>query len=258
MPFRQISRTNDEALPDAAVIVADAHLGHSPDSPSDLAFPEFLRAVPTLGNHLVLAGDIFDFWFEYKSVIPKGAFPVLSELDALRAQGIRLSVLGGNHDRWGGDFWRRHLGATFIRETLDVDLAGWRAVLHHGDGLTEQHRSAAVMHRVTRHPATALLFRWVHPDVGFWLVRRMSRILGRSTRDGEVLERARRAQEEYARTMLREREDVSLVVLAHTHRSALVAVSEERWYVNPGSWMTDMCYAVVSRDGPRLQQYVGD
>jgi UDP-2,3-diacylglucosamine hydrolase len=211
--------------------------------------------VPRLGNHLVLAGDLFDFWFEYRSVIPASAFPILSALDTLRAGGVRLSVLGGNHDRWGGDFWRTHLGAIFSRDTLEIELAGRRALLHHGDGLAEQHRSAAVMHRITRHPATAFMFRWVHPDVGIWLVRRMSRLLGQSTRDDAVLERARRAQEEYARRMLAQRDDVSLVVLAHTHRPALTEVDAGRWYLNPGSWMTDMRYAIVDRNGPRLEQF---
>jgi UDP-2,3-diacylglucosamine hydrolase len=86
------------------VIVSDAHLG--PRTPEVTAtFLRFLAAVPSLGTTLVVNGDLFEFWFEYGSVIPRRAFPVLSGLRRLRDAGVELAVTGGNHDRWGGAFW---------------------------------------------------------------------------------------------------------------------------------------------------------
>ncbi len=240
---------------DAAIIVGDAHFGHTPDSPSDQLFPAFLRRVPSMAGHLVILGDLFDFWFEYRSVIPRAAFPVLSALHEMRQTGVHLTVIGGNHDRWGGRFWREQLQGDFVRDSGEVEVAGFRAMIHHGDGLTEQHRASRIMHRVTRHPATAATFRLIHPDLGFWLVKRMSRLLAESTRDGPVLDRAARAQADYAARLLRDRADLGLVILGHTHRAALDQHGDRRWYVNPGSWMHDRRYALVAPSGPELRTF---
>jgi UDP-2,3-diacylglucosamine hydrolase len=77
------------------------------------AFHQFLATVPDMARHLVINGDLFDFWFEYGTVIPRSAFPTLAALDAIRRAGVRLTITGGNHDRWSRGFWQRELGASF-------------------------------------------------------------------------------------------------------------------------------------------------
>lgn len=241
------------ALPDAAVIVSDVHLGRSPERPSDAAFHGFLRAVPGMGNHLVINGDLFEFWFEYRAVIPRAAFPTLAVLAGVRDAGVRVTVTGGNHDRWGGTFWRDQLDAEFASAGAETSLAGWRAFVHHGDGLSEQHRRSEIMHRVTRHPLTERAFRWIHPDVGFWLVRRMYGVL---REDEDSLPDNRRiveAQQAYAERLLTLRSELDLVVLSHTHLAVLREVGPRRWYVNPGAWRLDQRYAVVTERGPELR-----
>jgi len=237
------------------VIVGDAHLGHSPDSASDRAFNSFLESVPEMGNHLVINGDLFDFWFEYRAVIPRSAFSTLAALAAIRQRGVRLTVVGGNHDRWGGGFWQEEMGSEYFQESGEVHLAGCRALIHHGDGLVAEHRGGALMHRITRNPATAWTFRLIHPDLGFWMVKKMSRVLAQKTRDGAVLNQTAQAQSKLARRMLEQRPDIDLVVLGHTHRQAMEEVAHGRWYVNSGGWMHDRCFAVVTRDGPELRVY---
>jgi UDP-2,3-diacylglucosamine hydrolase len=236
---------------DTVVVVADAHLGSADPGDAD-AFLRFLDAVPDLGRHLVVNGDLFDFWFEYGWVIPRRAFPTLAGLARLRQRGVGLTLTGGNHDRWGGAFWRRDLGAEFLPRGGLMDLAGWRAYAHHGDGLAERHLAGRVLHAVTRWRPTAAVFRWVHPDLGLRLVHRFSGLLAESTRDGPALDRAAAAQAAWARTYLAAHAEVDVVLLAHTHRAALESVGPGRWYLNPGPWMTERRYAVVSRDGPAL------
>jgi UDP-2,3-diacylglucosamine hydrolase len=236
---------------DAVVVVADAHLGSAHPGDAD-AFFAFLDAVPTLGRHLVINGDLFDFWFEYRWVIPRRAFPALAALSRLRALGVSLTLTGGNHDRWGGSFWTRDLGAAFLPAGGGLNLAGWRSFAHHGDGLTEQHWAASMMHRVTRWRLTSAVFRWVHPDLGMGLVHRMSGRLAESTREGPALDRAAAAQAGWARRYLGDHADVDLVLLSHTHRAALECVAPGRWYLNPGPWMDERRYAVVTREGPAL------
>ena len=94
------------------VVVADAHLGQVPPTVA-AAFHDFLDCVPQLGDHLLINGDLFDFWFEYQAVIPRKHFPTVAKLQALRAKGIPITFVGGNHDRWGGNFLTEDLGITF-------------------------------------------------------------------------------------------------------------------------------------------------
>ena len=236
----------------AVVIVSDAHLGTStPQEP----FLRFLAAVPDLGGHLVVNGDLFDFWFEYRTVIPRRAFPVLSALAALTRAGVRLTVTGGNHDRWGGRFWREELGAAFHPERARLVLAGWRCVVLHGDGMNETHRAARVLHALTRWPATAAAFRWLHPDVGLRLVDAMSGRLARQTRHGHVLDRAAAAQAAWARDFLAREPDVDVLVMGHTHRAVLEPGAPGRWYVNPGAWCEGGAYALLTEQGPGLRSF---
>jgi UDP-2,3-diacylglucosamine hydrolase len=238
----------------SVVIVSDAHLGQASEEVA-AAFHRFLGHVPQLANHLVINGDLFDFWFEYRRVIPRLAFPTLAALTAMRKAGVELTVVGGNHDRWGGDFWTREMSARFYGEPTELDLGGFRTFLAHGDGLSESRTASRVMHHVTRMPLTVQLFRWIHPDLGFWLADRMSGSLAEKTRDGPALDRAAAAQKTFAADLLGRRPELDLVVLSHTHRSALVRAGDRRWYLNPGAWMDGRCYAVLGGSGPELRKF---
>jgi UDP-2,3-diacylglucosamine hydrolase len=239
---------------DTVVVVSDAHLGPGAEA-STGAFLRFLEVVPDLGRHLVINGDLFEFWFEYRTVIPRHAFPVLAALERIRRAGVTLTLTGGNHDRWGGTFWGSEIGAAFHPAGVALSLAGRRAFVTHGDGIAEQHRSARVLHTVTRWAPTAALFRWVHPDLGIRLVRAMSRVLAADTRDPAAIERAAQAQAGWARDYLTAHPDIELLVLGHTHRAALETAGRERWYLNPGAWFDGGRHAVVTADGPELRRF---
>jgi UDP-2,3-diacylglucosamine hydrolase len=235
-------------------LLADAHLGQVPQAAAVLH--QFLATVPVAGDHVVINGDLFDFWFEYGSVIPRAPFATLAQLASLRGRGVRLTITGGNHDRWGRGFWEREVGACFHRSAAEVSLAGWRAYVAHGDGLAERRISARLLHAVTRHPLTAAAFRWIHPDVGYGLVQRLSGVLAEQSRTTAALEQAAAAQRAWATALLARRADLDLVVLGHTHRAALVAAGERRWYLNPGAWMDGFRYAVIDENGPKLRSYL--
>jgi UDP-2,3-diacylglucosamine hydrolase len=231
--------------PSRVVVVADAHLGQGPASEIS-AFHRFLAAVPELGDALLIDGDLFDFWFEYARVIPRRSFASVAKLYALREREIPITIVGGNHDRWGGDFLTKDLGIAFYSRQAELDVAGRRTFVAHGDGVAEQHWAASVMHRVTRHPVTIKLFRTLHPDVGLWIADRLSGRLADNTRDPRVLERAAAAQAAYARALLARRQDLKLVILAHTHRPALEELADGRAYLNPGAWVEGCRYAIVT------------
>jgi UDP-2,3-diacylglucosamine hydrolase len=239
---------------DTVVVVSDAHLGPDAEE-TTAAFLRFLDAVPDVGRHLVINGDLFEFWFEYATVIPRRAFPVLAALERLRRAGVALTLTGGNHDRWGGPFWGAELGAAFHPDGVSLVLAGRRAFVTHGDGLAERRRSARLLHGVTRWAPTAALFRWVHPDLGLRLVRALSGVLAADTRDPRVTAQAAAAQAAWARDYLARHPEIELLVLGHTHRAALEAAGPGRWYLNPGAWFDGGCHAVVTAAGPELRRF---
>lgn len=237
-------------------MVADAHLGQVPAAVG-AAFHAFLDQVPQPGDHLLLTGDLFDFWFEYNTVIPRKHFATVAKLQSVRARGIPITFVGGNHDRWGGSFFRKDLGIEFFGGEAELELGGRRAFVAHGDGLTEQHWTGTLMHRFTRHPATVAVFRVLHPTIGFWIADLFSRHLADNTKDRAVLDRASAAQRRWAANFLDTHRDVALVIMAHTHRPVVDRLPDGRMYLNPGAFLDGGRYAVITANGVELKQFPG-
>lgn len=235
------------------LVVADAHLGVTPPAVEE-ALLEFLHQAPTMGDSLLVNGDLFDFWFSYKRVIPREGFAVAAALAQLRKR-MPVTMTGGNHDRWGDDFWQRDLGIEFAPLEATISVGGRRILAVHGDGLIQEHWSARLMHRITRHPATIAAWRALHPDLGFWVVDKMSRVLGNTTRDVEVLAQVSDRQREWAARRLEQDPDIDGLVMGHTHRPALEEIYPGRTYVNPGAWMDGYKYAVVTETGAGLETF---
>ena len=111
------------------------------------------------------------------------------------------------------------------------------------------------MHRVTRHPITIAAFRLLHPTIGFWIADLFSRHLADNTRDRAVLDRAAAAQRQWAADFLALRTDLSLVIMAHTHRPVVDALPDGRTYLNPGAFLDGGRYAVVTANAVELKQF---
>ncbi len=240
--------------PGPVIVVGDAHLG-STDPGDERAFHAFLAAVPSLARRLIIMGDLFDFWFEYRAVIPRRPFRTLARLAAVVDQGVEVQLFGGNHDRWGGSFWDRDLGIPFHPAAAELELAGRRAWVAHGDGLAETKLGGRLIHRITRHPITVGTFRLLPPNLGFWLADRLSGNLAEGNRSEEAIGRAAAAQEAYARALLDRRPELGLVIMAHTHRQRLVEHRPGRFYLNAGQWMIDRQYAIVTETEIRLMNW---
>lgn len=233
------------------VVAGDAHLGVG-DPADEGAFHDFLAAVPDIGTRLLLVGDLFDFWFEYRAVIPRRPFRTLTRLAALVERGVPVDFVAGNHDRWGGSFWSRDLGIPFHGDGADLALAGRKTCVVHGDGLSDFKLGARVLHRMLRSTVTTGIFGLLHPNLGFAIADRLSDLLGESNRSGAAADAAAHAQERWARALLDRRPEIQLVILGHTHRCALLEHAPGRWYLNAGQWMGDRHYAVITAETIRL------
>jgi UDP-2,3-diacylglucosamine hydrolase len=232
------------------VVVSDAHLGVAPPAIEE-AILEFLEAVPTLGDCLLVNGDLFDFWFSYTRVIPRRGFHVAAALARLRRR-MPIVMVGGNHDRWDNQFWEKDLGLSFHPHRTTFQIGRRRVMATHGDGLTETRWQANLIHRLIQHPATAGIYRILHPELGFRLVDFLSPALGDHTCDEATLDRASARQRIWAERFLQEDPSVSLVIMGHTHRPVVSELEAGRQYLNPGAWLDGFRYALATESGAEL------
>ncbi len=245
-------------MPEKAIhLASDVHLGIVPEE-TEQAFLRWLEHTGAAASQLIINGDLFDFWFEYRSAVPRGHTRVLAALARIVDGGVPVTLMGGNHDWWGGAFLTDEIGVTFLQDPVLLDLAGLRTFLAHGDGLGPGDLGYRILRRVLRSRLTRWCFGWLHPDAGSVVAGRVSRTEHRMTGPSER-ERARSlALREWGREKLRDDPELDLVVLGHTHIPVLEEVEPGRYYVNAGDWVNHRSYLVLAEgEAPRLREWEG-
>jgi UDP-2,3-diacylglucosamine hydrolase len=241
-------------LPPPCYVVSDTHLGVGEDDRvRERELVSFLRHLEGRARSLLINGDLFDFWFEWRSVVPRGHFRTLGALAELREAGVEIVMLAGNHDCWGGDVLTRDVGVAFREGPLSETLGGWHAHIDHGDGLRDvEDRKYRMLRRVLRHPAAIRAFRLLHPDVGTRLARGSSHASRtyRAPDDGLGLRSV-------ARRWLDAHPDVELVLFGHSHVSALERFDGGGVYANAGSWLDGRTYLKVTPESIELREWNG-
>ena len=230
-------------------VASDIHLGVVPPE-TEQAFLRWLAHTAENASALILNGDLFDFWFEYPSVIPRGHTRVLGALAGLVDRGLPVTVMGGNHDWWGGSFLTDEIGVTFLQDPVLTDLQGFRTFLAHGDGLGRGDLGYRILRAVVRGPFTRWSFRWLHPDLGTALGARVSRTEYREGGPSEAEKGRSRALREWAVEELRRDPTLDLIVCGHTHIPLLEEVEPGRYYVNAGDWLSHRSYLVLREGHP--------
>ena len=145
-------------------IVSDAHIGVA--SPQiERSFVSFLRDLEGEAKSLIINGDLFDFWFEWKTVIPRRSFRALAALAELRDSGMEILWVAGNHDCWGGEVLREDVGIDYILGPWEGTIADWRIRVEHGDGLRDREdRGYRMIRPIMRNQWAIKAFRMIHPD----------------------------------------------------------------------------------------------
>jgi UDP-2,3-diacylglucosamine hydrolase len=224
-------------------IASDQHLGAISRS-KELSFIRFLEHVGTEGRSLLLVGDLFDFWFEYGPVVPGKPFRTLAALAELVDAGIPVTLMGGNHDAWGGRFLREEVGVAFYPDQLRTEIGGRSALVAHGDGVGRGDLKYRALKAVLRSRATIGAFRMIHPEVGLWLARLASTTESKIENDSAAAGRARFI-EEWARSRLMAEPELKLVICGHSHVPAIVEVAPGRYYLNAGDWVRHDTYITI-------------
>jgi len=232
------------------LIVSDIHLGAVPLA-TEWQFRRFLSHAGDTASELLINGDLFDFWFEYRTVIPRRHFRVLAALADLVERGVRVSFVGGNHDAWGGSFLRDEVGVAVLDGPLEMELAGRRALVAHGDGVGRGDLKYRALKACIRNPFVVGAFRQVHPD---WTARLADRVSTTEHKaefsDAAAAGRARHIRE-WALGVLEARPELQLVVAGHSHVPVVEEAGPGRFYLNSGDWLHHQTYLVLARDGSR-------
>jgi len=129
----------------------------------------WLRQIAPEAEAIYLVGDLFEFWFEYKTVIPKGFSRLFGVLAELRDAGIPVYVFTGNHDLWMFGYFEQEFGIKVYRKPIDTIIHGKTFMIGHGDGLGPGDMGYKRMKKVFTNPFSQWLFGWLHPDLGIRL-----------------------------------------------------------------------------------------
>jgi UDP-2,3-diacylglucosamine hydrolase len=233
-------------------IVSDAHLGVA--SPQiERSFVSFLRSLAGEASSLIINGDLFDFWFEWKTVIPRHSFRALAALADLRDAGVDILWVAGNHDCWGGEVLREDLGVNYVVGPWEGTIAGWRVRIEHGDGLRDREdRGYRLIRPVMRHPLAIKAFRMLHPD---WASK-----LATGSSNASRTYRARdegRGLRAIAKDRLTQAKDLDVLVYGHSHVPALERMDNGGVFGNAGSWLDAPTFLKLTDEAIELRLWDG-
>jgi UDP-2,3-diacylglucosamine hydrolase len=237
------------------IVVGDIHFGKGePESEreKERSLVSCLRSVADEVEELILLGDVFDYFIEYRHLMPKGYVRFLGLLAHLADAGVRIRYFAGNHDPWHQDFFETEFGAEVHMNQALVDIYGNRTYLHHGDGIARKSATYNRIRDILRHPLPVWMYKTVIPgDAGAGLARYVSRRFGEEEVDYSVAADLRT----YAEALL-ENPEIDQVVLGHTH------VPEVRrfgsgLYCNPGAWHETQTLLRLSTEGGTILKWNG-
>lgn len=223
------------------LVVSDVHLGAVPPS-TERAFRGFLAYAAEAASGLLINGDLFDFWFEYRTVILREHFRVVARLAEVVEAGLPVRFIGGNHDAWAGDFLASDVGVEVLQGPVELELQGRRALVAHGDGVGPGDLGYRALRRVIRNRLTIAAFRALHPDLGDRVASLASSTEDKIATETAANNRRARVIRSWAEEQLLARAELDLVVAGHAHEALVTEVGSGRFYANPGDWLHGHSY----------------
>lgn len=235
--------------------LSDFHLG-APDAASSLVREKkivaFLDHIKHDAAEIFLLGDMFDFWFEYRHVVPKGHVRLLGKLAEIADRGIPLHFFVGNHDMWMKKYFSEELSMKVYHEPQVFTYNDKRIYIAHGDGLGPGDHGYKALKKIFRNPVCQFLFGFLHPSVGISVANYFSRKSRAKTGDAD--EHFLGADKEwlliYSRELI-EKEHFDYLIFGHRHYPLDYQLNNNSRYINLGDWIRNFTYAVF--DGNSLQ-----
>ena len=243
---------------------SDLHLG-TPDAASsrerERAFIGWLDAVGSQGDALHLVGDLIDFWFEWKHVVPKGAVRLMGKVADLTDAGLEVHWHLGNHDMWTRGYLADELGVTVHGDPIDLHHAGRRYLVGHGDGLGPGDRKYKALKRLFRARWARWSFARLHPDTAFAIGSRMSRDSRTAGAEAEARYNGPEGEwlHHHCRSVLNAA-PYDGFIFGHRHLPLDLEVQSDDGqrtarYLNCGDWLQHRSYVTVDDEGAHLRYW---
>ena len=233
--------------------ISDAHLGLGTKEEERAKEQRLIGFLDTLlkdASQLFIVGDLFDAWFEYRSVIPKGFHRLLTKLNDLTQRGITVHYLAGNHDYWIRDYFHDELGMKTYHDAFEITIDGKRIFIHHGDGLASNDMGYKILKKVLRSPFNIWLYSWLHPDIGIVLARSSSKKSRHYTSTKEY------GEEDGMITLATQKieQGYDIVMMGHRHQPVSKQIGKGI-YINLGDWITHNTYAEMEHGRIELKSW---
>lgn len=242
---------------------SDFHLG-VPDYNKSLIreklLVSWLEEIKHDASIIFLMGDVFDFWYEYKTVIPKGYVRLLGKLAELSDAGIQIHLFKGNHDIWAFDYLKREINIQLHRRPLITQFGSKKFYLAHGDGLGPGDFGYKLLKNIFEFKPNQFLFKWLHPDVG----TRMGLYFSKKSRIAHVAsegkpENKRPLENEplyfFSKDKLKEFPDLNYFIFGHMHIPTQHPLSDHCELIVLGDWISNFSYAVYDGENMHLKYY---
>lgn len=234
---------------------SDMHLGsgaHHNPCERERAVVEWLDRVAPTAKAIFLVGDVFDFWFEYKRVVPQGFTRLLGKLSELTDQGVEIHLFVGNHDMWQHDYLERECGVKLHFEREVVELNGKRVSICHGDDIYARYLGGwtRIMNDIFRSRTARWLFsHLVHPDFAM----RFGLGWSKGSRKSKEVAMPFLGKEDplvkEAEKLNREGESIDYFIFGHNHCAETVALASGGEAIFLGHWFGKEPYAVMDENG---------
>lgn len=239
--------------------LSDFHLG-VPDYKCSLIREKkivaFLNSIQHTAKEIFIVGDMFDFWYEYKKVAPKGYIRLLGKLAELTDAGIPVHFFIGNHDMWMSGYFEQELNIPVYHEPKVFERNGLKLYIGHGDGLGPGDFGYKFIKKVFRNKICQFLFGIIHPDWGIGLANYFSKKSREKTgtSDEHFLGEDKEWLVQFCRTTL-EKEHFDYFIFGHRHYPLDYILNEKSHYINLGDWINHFTYAVLDENKLELKKW---
>jgi len=238
---------------------SDFHLG-VPNYASSLVREKkicaWLESIRHNASEIYLVGDVFDFWFEYKHVVPKGYTRLLGKLSDLSDQGIKITFFKGNHDMWTFGYLEKEIGAKIVSNELEIERNGKRFYIHHGDGIGPGDTGYKMIKKIFRSKLSVKLFGLLHPYLGVGLANFLSRRsrISKGNKDKIYLGEENEFIIIHCKELLK-KQHVDFFICGHRHLAQDLQLQNSSRYINLGEWVNDFTYAEFDGINLELKQF---
>lgn len=240
---------------------SDFHLG-VPDFKNSLIrekkIVRWLEEIQQDAKEIYLVGDIFDFWFEYKTAVPRGFTRLLGTIARITDSGIPVHFFTGNHDMWTFDYLEKEVGVKIHRHPITIEYNEKVFYIGHGDGMGPGDNTYKLLKKVFSSKLCQWLFARIHPNLGigianFWSGKsRITNMKQKEEFEGEENERLLVFCKEYLKTHA-----INYFIFGHRHLPLDIKLHEHSKYVNLGEWVNYSTYAVFDGNNLSLEKFEG-